>query len=471
MKSHSIGSWPRATRERALIDAKAEHKSAAAARLQAERPLTAMRRAGSKALEDLLLRVAALPDEVLPVAQAQCDDAIELYARNMREAAQAQEESLTRQRAAAAEAERLTALGQRLDNALAPLREEPGLRVIFLLPPPDAALVVLAEVQGQLDQGVAGLQREGLQVQRAQESAAEAARALAAFAARPEQAVLEQTLRDRLSEPDLEVLLNRVPAYVDEVELRAQAVRNKLLEVDEHRKLLSTSLLRVTDPALRLLRSLERGSVFPAWVAGWGGLPFLKVTLRIPETSAEREAVAATLIDQIVQSAEVPSGLRLIQRLVRELTRGEGLSVQVVKPEAVRRQAQYEPIERLRSFSRGEQLTAALLLYCTLARLRAQGRAGRKQATTQVLILDNPIGTCSKPELVALQRDMAAAHGVQLIYTTGVEDLEALARLPNTIRLQNVHADLRGRLHVKHAEPPTLQTARVARSETRVVSS
>ena len=56
--------------------------------------------------------------------------------------------------------------------------------------------MVLAEVQAQIEDGVAGLRREALRVERLQRRAEEAARAVNAFAARPEQAVLEQTLRD-----------------------------------------------------------------------------------------------------------------------------------------------------------------------------------------------------------------------------------------------------------------------------------
>lgn len=48
-----------------------------------------------------------------------------------------------------------------------------------------------------------------------------------------------------------------------------------------------------------------------------------------------------------------------------------------------------------------------------------------------------------------MQRTIAQKMGVQLVYTTGVEDPEAIAVLPNTIRLRNSHRDRRsGDLHV-----------------------
>ena len=41
--------------------------------------------------------------------------------------------------------------------------------------------------------------------------------------------------------------------------------------------------------------------------------------------------------------------------------------------------------------------------------------------------------------LLELQRSVAREMRVQLVYTTGVHDLEALATLPNVIRLRNAH--------------------------------
>jgi hypothetical protein len=294
--------------------------------------------------------------------------------------------------------------------------------------------------------------------------AQDAARELAAFATRPEHDVLPATLRARLCEAELELLLARAGDHLQDVELRIAALSGELDQVESFRKLLATALQRATDPALRLLRGLERASRFPEGEAVWGGEPFIKVELRLPPSAAEREAVAATLIDRLVQAgSDIPGGLRLVQLFVRELTRGGGLSVKIVKPEVFRRLC-YEPVDRLRAFSRGEQLTAAILLYCTLAQLRAQER-GKRRSPTSVLILDNPLGTCSRPEFVELQRAMARAHRVQLIYTTGIEDLEALGRLPVVLRLRNAHQDTRGRMHVTSEPAPPVQVARIARRE------
>lgn len=89
-------------------------------------------------------------------------------------------------------------------------------------------------------------------------------------------------------------------------------------------------------------------------------------------------------------------------------------------------------------------MTAAILLYATLAQLRSRGRHdfGREREAG-VLILDNPLGTASKREFVELQLRVARQMGVQLIFTTGVNDLGALDVLPRILRLRKRHRDIR----------------------------
>jgi hypothetical protein len=117
--------------------------------------------------------------------------------------------------------------------------------------------------------------------------------------------------------------------------------------------------------------------------------------------------------------------------------------------------------------SGGEQLTGAILLYCTLARVRGRSRGLSRHAST-VLILDNPIGRASRVRFLELQRDVARAMGVQLIYTTGVNDHEALRALPNIIRLRNERVDRNsGRRLVEHTphETRVIEAVRIGRRE------
>lgn len=324
--------------------------------------------------------------------------------------------------------------------------------------------IVLEDLERRVDEAVRGVNSATAKAREIEDRAGQAARKLESFAVDPANEVLPLSIRGRLRESELDLLLPRAGALLDDVKIRGDNIATELAEVEKHRELIAIGLEQATDRALDVLRELEPASVFPPEVASWGGHAFIKVRLKVPPTASERSAVAATLIDRLVQQHDIPSGLKLIQRMVRELTRGGGLSIRILKPE-VHRRLDYAPVQGLRAFSGGERLTSAILLYCTLARMRAQ-RRGASRAPTSVLVLDNPVGACSHPEFLELQRDMARTHRIQLLYTTGVEDLEALARLPNILRLRNTHADVRGRRRVtlEEAAPP-LELARIARAE------
>jgi hypothetical protein len=81
-----------------------------------------------------------------------------------------------------------------------------------------------------------------------------------------------------------------------------------------------------------------------------------------------------------------------------------------------------------------------------------------------VLVLDNPIGRASRTSFLELQRDVARSMGVQLLYTTGVNDYEALHVLPNVIRLRNERVDRNSGHQVVEAEAHVL-AARIGREE------
>jgi hypothetical protein len=119
-----------------------------------------------------------------------------------------------------------------------------------------------------------------------------------------------------------------------------------------------------------------------------------------------------------------------------------GFKVEILKPDAVLR-TERVPVSDLRTvFSGGQTLTTAIVLYCTMAALRANDRGRVGNQHSGVLFLDNPIGRASATYLLRLQQSVARALGVQLIYTTGLFDTTALDTFPLVVRLRN-DADLR----------------------------
>jgi hypothetical protein len=116
--------------------------------------------------------------------------------------------------------------------------------------------------------------------------------------------------------------------------------------------------------------------------------------------------------------------------------------VEILKPDSVLRDERVRVAEIGDVFSGGQLLTAAIILYCTMAWLRAGERGQTQRPHAGVLFLDNPIGRASAGYLLELQMNVAKKLGVQLVYTTGLFDLNALSVFPLIIRLRN-DADLR----------------------------
>lgn len=153
----------------------------------------------------------------------------------------------------------------------------------------------------------------------------------------------------------------------------------------------------------------------------------------------------------------------LVQQAVRRLARPIRARVLNPDPDLDRQSVDIPDMAR---FSGGEQLTGAILLYCTLAQLRVRTRGLSRKPST-VLLLDNPIGRASRVRFLELQREVARAMGVQLIYTTAVNDLEALRSLPNIIRIRNQRVDRNTGYRVIEQDnfESKLEAARIVRSE------
>lgn len=247
-------------------------------------------------------------------------------------------------------------------------------------------------------------------------------------------------------DPELEGASARLAEHLD---LRRKTLEDQLAEIDKHRALLATELLAVAEDGLRLFRQASALSRLPEDIAGIGGAQFLRITTGEPDQPEERLARMAQLVDELARGDRHLDGLGLAQSAVRRLARP--IQVRVLHPDpALERHS--VSIPEMARFSGGEQLTGAILLYCTLAAVRGRSR-GQSRAPSSVLVLDNPIGRASRSQFLRLQRDVARAMGVQLIYTTAVNDHEALSALPNVIRLRNDRVDRNtGRRLVESAE-------------------
>lgn len=114
-----------------------------------------------------------------------------------------------------------------------------------------------------------------------------------------------------------------------------------------------------------------------------------------------------------------------------------GFNAEVMKPNAAHRLDRVPVEDMAEVFSGGQELTGAILLYCTLAALRTSPGPRSRTRNGGLLLLDNPIGRANAGYLVDIQMEMAAALGIQLIYTTGLSDENVSSRFPLHIQLRN----------------------------------
>lgn len=255
----------------------------------------------------------------------------------------------------------------------------------------------------------------------------------------------------------------RAETWQEDLRLRMQTIDSQLSEMNRHRDTLISEVLAAAEEGLAVLKSAASRSLLPDHVPGLGGSQFLRILTHVPDQDAERRGRIGELVDGLVDSGEMPGGLGLVQQAVRRLARPIRARVLNPDPDLDRQSVDIPDMAR---FSGGEQLTGAILLYCTLAQLRVRTRGLSRKPST-VLLLDNPIGRASRVRFLELQREVARAMGVQLIYTTAVNDLEALRALPNIIRIRNQRIDRNTGYRVIEQDDPVsvIEAARIVRSE------
>jgi hypothetical protein len=227
---------------------------------------------------------------------------------------------------------------------------------------------------------------------------------------------------------------------------RLRSLEDDLANIGRHRSGIVTRLHGMVGEALRTLRLAQRLSQLPDGLSDWSGQQFLRIRFDEVEDPDDLADLLGEVVDRTAEGyqnggKDQRDGMSLLLRGVRAAM-PKGVRVEILKPDAVLRAERLRVSEIRDVFSGGQQLTAAIVLYCTMAALRANQRGEGRRPHAGVLFLDNPIGRASASYLLELQFGVAEALGVQLIYTTGLFDAGALSAFPLLIRLRN-DADLR----------------------------
>ncbi|RBM17293.1 hypothetical protein [Streptomyces sp. PT12] len=243
-----------------------------------------------------------------------------------------------------------------------------------------------------------------------------------------------------------ETVAARATEWSDALRPRLRALNEEIDQTERHRTLIVRNLKAQVDKALALLRQAQRMSRLPASLDDWAAQEFLRFRFT-PAQDDTAHLHIGEVIDEAAKGHTADGrsvrrdGMSLLLAGVRAAV-PRGFRIDMLKPDAVLRNERIKVSEIKDVFSGGQHLTAAILLYCTMAALRASNRGRERDTHSGVLFLDNPIGRANADYLLALQRKVAEALGVQLIYTTGLSDDGTLKRFPLILRLRN-DADLR----------------------------
>lgn len=214
-------------------------------------------------------------------------------------------------------------------------------------------------------------------------------------------------------------------------------IEQKLEEANKHHDRVVDIVLAAVDEGLSLLKQVSSMSRLPQSLPQ-AGKQFVVIESKASENPGDRRSRVGELIDELLETGDIgKDDVSLIQIAVRRVA--GRIKVRVLHPD-LHHVTKRVGISEMRGLSGGERLTAAVLLFCALVRLR---NAELNRRGSSVLVLDNPIGTASRQSFLDLQREVAHSMNVQLIYATGIKDLSAVGALENVIRLRNSRADRR----------------------------
>ncbi len=309
----------------------------------------------------------------------------------------------------------------------------------------DEARARRVDLMGQLEQADEVLRDAELLVRRTVD-------ALATYATADRFEQVNSLVRRQIISVDREALPNYAAEWETALRSRLRSLTDDLAQINRHRAAIITRLRGMVEQALGTLRAAQRLSKLPDGLGDWSGQEFLRIKFADvdPTVLDERlgevidEAASTTGARAGDKSGGKRDGLTLLLRGVRAAM-PKGVKVEMLKPDSVLRTERVRVADVSDVFSGGQLLTAAIVLYCTMAALRANERGHARRSHAGVLFLDNPIGRASAGYLLELQLAVADRLGVQLIYTTGLFDTNALSVFPLLIRLRN-DADLRAGL-------------------------
>ncbi|MFI5841712.1 hypothetical protein ACIA8K_18580 [Catenuloplanes sp. NPDC051500] len=263
---------------------------------------------------------------------------------------------------------------------------------------------------------------------------------LGRWAAQERFAVVSPEVRDRFrTENTVDELAPHAEALAARLTDYREGLRGELSAIDKDKHLVVTALCAEVREALKTLQRAQNHAQLPSGLGEQlSNRRFLDVGPRasVDTGDAVLRSRVERLVDKLVERKDpIPDGMTLAWEATSAAVGKGNFVARVLKPSTTLGEER-QPVELMSKWSGGEKVTISLLLFCMLARLRAANR-GSDVPGLGTLPMDNPLGTANYVAFLDLQRRVAAANGIQLIFLSGLGDMRAVGRFPNVVRMRN----------------------------------
>lgn len=271
---------------------------------------------------------------------------------------------------------------------------------------------------------------------------------------------IPNSLKERCANASAETLSKDGEQYRNGLRSREASLLADIADLDKHRSVVIDSLGQTCDQIQRSLRRVKAASTIPAKVFGVGGQHAISIDFKPLPTEAANAGLTSVIDRWAAEGSSLGADTktrqaRLMQALsatVEKRPQAGCWTVKMLKPR-IDGDVTFCPPERItREYSGGQELTLAVLLYCTLAAVRADDRTGSPRPPG-LLLLDNPFGAASSERLIQMQQELAAAADVQLFCLTALGEPSILNGFngPGTFRqtLRNDRDQRNGHQHVR----------------------
>jgi hypothetical protein len=218
-----------------------------------------------------------------------------------------------------------------------------------------------------------------------------------------------------------------------QLEQRAASLRDDLDRHDQNVRACARMLHIQATTAIRGLRAYQNHSRLPEGLGNWSQRQFVIID---HEPEPDDESVAIDRVARVVHSLLTQeAGKRsdaktLLFSAARALVEAP-FKVRLLKPHTDLSLDRVD-IAELKNFSCGQRVTAGVLLYAAMTRVRA---AGDDATSIGWLWLDNPFGQASADSFIRTMRFAADQLGLQLVFTAAPKDQGALSMFDRTIAL------------------------------------